>query len=49
MSTHTAAEDQVPAREEHMLTPVPEQDRRTPLGLAAVWVGFGFVVTGLIV
>lgn len=49
MSTHTAAEDQVPAHEEHMLTPVPEQDRRSTLGLAAVWVGFGFVVTGLIV
>ena len=35
--------------EEHMLSPVPHLDKRSTIGLAAVWVGFGFVVTGLIV
>ncbi|XBH22616.1 cytosine permease [Jonesiaceae bacterium BS-20] len=35
--------------EEHMLTPVPLTDKRSTWGLAAIWVGFGFVVTGLIV
>lgn len=35
--------------EEHMLTPVPVSDKRSTWGLAAIWVGFGFVVTGLIV
>lgn len=32
-----------------MLQPVPRSARRKTLGIAAIWVGFGFVVTGLIV
>jgi len=35
--------------EEYMLEPVPREARRGTFGLAMVWVGFGFVVTGLIV
>lgn len=35
--------------EEYMLQPVPWAARRKTLGIAAIWVGFGFVVTGLIV
>lgn len=41
--------DGVMDHEEHMLTPVPATAKRSTLGLAAVWVGFGFVVTGLVV
>ncbi len=32
-----------------MLLPVPPQHRRSMFGIAAIWVGFGFVVTGLVV
>ena len=35
--------------EEYMLQPVPRSARRKTFGIAAIWVGFGFVVTGLIV
>lgn len=35
--------------EEYMLEPVPKMARRKTIGIAAIWVGFGFVVTGLIV
>src|SRR5690625_2990345 len=35
--------------EEYMLEPVPWSARRKTSGIAAMWVGFGFVVTGLIV
>lgn len=35
--------------EEYMLEPVPWSARRKTIGIAAIWVGFGFVVTGLIV
>ncbi|MDD9208260.1 cytosine permease [Georgenia sp. 10Sc9-8] len=35
--------------EEYMLEPVPRAARRRTFGIAAIWVGFGFVVTGLIV
>jgi len=35
--------------EEYMLEPVPKSARRKTIGIAAIWVGFGFVVTGLIV
>jgi len=35
--------------EEYMLEPVPQEARRGTFGLAMVWVGFGFVVTGLVV
>lgn len=35
--------------QEYMLQPVPRTARRRTFGIAAIWVGFGFVVTGLIV
>lgn len=35
--------------QEYMLQPVPRAARRKTFGIAAIWVGFGFVVTGLIV
>ena len=35
--------------DEYMMEPVPRSARRKTFGIAAIWVGFGFVVTGLIV
>lgn len=35
--------------EEYMLEPVPKSSRRSTWGLVAIWISFGFVVTGLIV
>jgi cytosine permease len=35
--------------DEFMLEGVPHEARRSTVGIAAIWVGFGFVVTGLVV
>lgn len=35
--------------QEYMLESVPRTARRSTWGIAAIWVGFGFVVTGLVV
>lgn len=35
--------------EEYMLEPVPTVARRSTWGIVAIWISFGFVVTGLIV
>lgn len=48
-SSVTAPEDLGYEHEEYMLEPVPRTARRGTFGLSMVWVGFGFVVTGLIV
>ena len=47
MSTQTTAE--ASNTDEYMLEPVPPAARRSTIGIAAIWVGFGFVVTGLVV
>lgn len=47
--TERTEEDLGYEHEEYMLEPVPRSARRKTIGIAAIWVGFGFVVTGLIV
>src|SRR5690625_2677772 len=47
--TERTEEDLGYEHEEHMLEPVPRSARRKTIGIAAIWDGFGFVVTGLIV
>ncbi|WP_277050412.1 purine-cytosine permease family protein [Ruania albidiflava] len=47
--TQRTEEDLGYEHEEYMLEPVPRSARRKTIGIAAIWVGFGFVVTGLIV
>ncbi len=47
MSDTTTIESK--SSDEYMLESVPASARRSMLGIAAIWVGFGFVVTGLVV
>ena len=35
--------------QDHMLTPVPKSERRPTWKQVMVWVGFGYVVTGMFV
>ena len=46
---HTAQLDEQNSHEEHMLTPVPTSQRRSWWAMFAIWVGFGYVPTGLII
>ena len=49
-TNQTPSEDELGySHDEYMLEPVPRTARRKTIGIAAIWVGFGFVVTGLIV
>ncbi|MDR1634456.1 MAG: cytosine permease [Bifidobacteriaceae bacterium] len=50
MTNSTAQQDaRRPGEDEFMLEPVPRGARRSTVGIAAIWIGFGFVVTGLVV